>query len=65
MSFFFLWGASLPDPNKRLKGSGKQARHLIIEGIEVPEAAKIVIKPVSAKQRPRRPPAKNGDTMRR
>jgi len=74
VSLFFLQGASLLDPKGRLKGSGKQARHLIVERIEVLEepailalmdaaagdldagSGKIVIKSVSAKQRPRRPP---------
>jgi hypothetical protein len=76
VSFFFFYGASLPDPRKVLKGSGKQVRYFIIDRIEVLEepailalmdaaagdeleagSGKIVIKSVSAKQRPRRPPA--------
>jgi hypothetical protein len=74
VSFFFLQGASLLDPHGRLKGSGKQARHLIVDRTEALEepailalmdaaagdldagSGKIVIKSVSAKQRPRRPP---------
>jgi hypothetical protein len=75
-NLFFLQGASLPDPNKLLKGGGKQARSIRLENVEVlnnpallalidAEAArlglepgvgngKIVIKSISAKQRPRR-----------
>ncbi len=30
VSLFFLRGASLPDPEKRLKGSGRQVRHLVL-----------------------------------
>jgi len=37
VSFFFLWGASLPDPTHCLKGSGKQARHLILNSVEALE----------------------------
>src|SRR5947209_10723284 len=31
VSLFFLQGAGLPDPNRLLKGSGKVARHLVLE----------------------------------
>jgi Domain of unknown function (DU1801) len=81
VSLFFLQGAGLPDPNKLLQGTGKQARSIRLENVQVfdqplvlalidAEAArsglpptagsgKIVIKSISAKQRPRRPaPAK-------
>jgi len=79
VSLFFLQGASIPDPHRRLTGGGKQARHIKLvppELLEDPqvlalmdaEAARlglapcsgrgtIVIKSISAKQRPRRPPA--------
>jgi hypothetical protein len=79
VNLFFLQGAGLPDPNKLLKGSGKQARSIRLESVEVldrPEllalmdaeaarsglepgagSGKIVIKSISAKQRPRRPAA--------
>src|ERR1051325_5444510 len=30
VSLFFLEGASLPDPQKRLKGSGKVVRYIVI-----------------------------------
>jgi len=78
VSLFFLRGADLPDPQKLLKGSGKIARHIVLEDaadLDKPavkalmkhaleRAAKpldsaapnrIVIKSISAKQRPRRP----------
>jgi hypothetical protein len=78
VSLFFLQGAGLPDPNRLLKGSGKVARHLVLEDAEdldrpaVQELiaralerartpldgtgpSRIVIKSVSARQRPRRP----------
>jgi hypothetical protein len=79
VNLFFLQGAGLPDPNKVLKGSGKQARSIRLESVDVldrPEvialldaeaarsglppgagSGKIVIKSISAKQRPRRPAA--------
>ena len=35
VNLFFLQGAGLPDPNKLLKGTGKQARSIRLESIEV------------------------------
>lgn len=80
VSLFFLWGATLPDPGKRLKGSGRQVRHLVLNGVRdledpyvvtlIEQAVRsattpfpkkggcVVIKSVSARRRPRRPPAK-------
>ena len=80
VSLFFLWGATLPDPGKRLKGSGRQVRHLVLndaKDLEDPyvvslieqavgsattrfpkKGGSVVIKSVSARRRPRRPPAK-------
>lgn len=78
VSLFLLQGARVPDPQKILKGNGKQVRHLVLEEaaqLDTPaiqaliaralESAptslprsgrrRIVIKSVSAKQRPRRP----------
>lgn len=77
ISLFFLHGASLPDPQKLLRGSGKVVRHIVLEDASVLdrpgvralmdralERAKpldkaaprrIVIKSISARQRPRRP----------
>jgi len=78
VSLFLMQGARLPDPHHLLKGKGKQARHIVLEGATtldkpavrelivraVQDAAKplddsspgrIVIKSISAKQRPRRP----------
>ena len=76
--FFYKSGVSLPDPSKRLRGSGKQVRHVVLErgaatldeppirelmqiALEradwMPSKAmrgKVIIKSVSAKQRPRR-----------
>jgi hypothetical protein len=35
VSLFFLHGAAMPDPNKRLMGSGKQVRHIVMEPVEL------------------------------
>lgn len=78
VSLFFMYGATLPDPEGLLKGDGKQVRHIVLEDAAtldkrpvralITEAVKscakpldrtqpnrIVIKSISAKQRPRRP----------
>ncbi len=79
ISLFFLQnGPRLPDPEKLLKGTGKQVRHIVLKsaadldkpaiealiakaleqsGVKTGGAAKnrVVIKSISAKQRPRRP----------
>ena len=76
--FFFKSGVSLPDPSKRLRGNGKQVRHVVLERgaatLDEPDIrelmqtaleraewmpsktmrGKLIIKSVSAKQRPRR-----------
>jgi len=80
VSLFFLQGASLPDPAKLLKGSGKVAKHIVLSNLAMlddpgvkalmnaavararvpfdPKGAhRLIIKAVSAKQRPRRPAA--------
>jgi hypothetical protein len=80
VNLFFLQGAKLADPQKLLKGGGKQVRSIVLEDATVLdeppvrtlisralEAAarpidgsarrRIVIKSISAKQRPRRPGA--------
>lgn len=77
VSLFFLHGAKLPDPDKVLRGSGTQARHIILTDLRILEqpavkkltalalkSAKqpldskqrrlLIIKSISAKQRPRR-----------
>jgi hypothetical protein len=82
----FLQGAGLPDPAKRLQGSGKVVRNIRLFDVAQPDAhvlddpevlelinvalncakvplntaakRKLMIKSVSAKQRPRRPAAK-------
>ncbi len=82
INLFFLQGAKLPDPQRMLKGSGKQVRHIVLENaavldtpavqtliahalgsaatpIDAAHAGRIVIKSISAKQRPRRPPAES------
>ncbi len=74
----FLQGAKLPDPHKRLRGSGNVARNVRVDDVvilddpqivtligealrraKVPMDAKqkrkLVIRSISAKQRPRRP----------
>ena len=78
VNLFFLQGAKLKDPGKRLKGNGKQVRGVRIEDSTVLEEEEVqalirqaltraavpmdptdkrrlVIKSISAKQRPRRP----------
>jgi hypothetical protein len=78
VSLFFFQGVRLPDPHKRLKGNGRQARHIVLEGAESlddpviraliktaleravkpldpKQPSRLVIKSISAKQRPRRP----------
>ncbi len=78
VTLFFLQGATLPDPQKVLKGSGKLVRHLVLRSASDLDAravrelmaaalkrsakpldpalgSPLVIKSVSAKQRPRRP----------
>jgi hypothetical protein len=78
VSLFFLQGAGLPDPKGLLRGSGKVARHIVLEAaadldkpavqqliaralerartpLDSTGASRMVIKSVSAKQRPRRP----------
>jgi len=81
VSLFFLQGASLRDPHRLLKGSGKVARHIVLETAQTLDepavrdlmdralasavkpvdnngVGRLVIKSVSAKQRPRRPRSK-------
>jgi len=78
VSLFFFNAADLPDAQRRLRGSGKSARHVVLSGpdtIEEPairalmdealrrakppidpnQQRRLIIKSVSAKQRPRRP----------
>ncbi len=78
VSLFFMQAKGLPDPAKRLRGSGGVARHVVLESIATldepairalmqaalarakvpidPKAKRrLVIKSISAKQRPRRP----------
>jgi len=77
-SLFFLQGAKLRDPTRRLRGSGSVVRHIVIEDVALFDAAdvralidlalarakvpldptqtrRLIIKSISAKQRPRRP----------
>jgi hypothetical protein len=74
----FLQGAKVPDPQKRLRGSGKQVRHIRLESaadldspgirdlvtralesdskpMDGTGTGRLIIKSISAKQRPRRP----------
>jgi hypothetical protein len=78
VSLFFLQGATLPDPEKKLQGSGNVAKHIRLPAASTlnepavkvlmreavtraaipfdPKGAhRLIIKSVSAKQRPRRP----------
>jgi hypothetical protein len=81
VSLFLLKGAGLPDPHKRLKGSGSVVRHVVLTEISVLDDPQIrelmqqalvrsgaslqtgkrgpiVIKSISARQRPRRTPTR-------
>jgi hypothetical protein len=81
VSLFLLKGAQLPDPHKRLQGSGNIVRHVVLTDISVLDDPQIrelmqqaltrsgaslqtgkrgpiVIKSISARQRPRRAPTK-------
>jgi hypothetical protein len=83
VSLCFLQGAGIPDPQRRLLGSGNVARHVKLESaatLDDPEIVslmntalhrakvpldpkqprRLVIKSISAKQRPRRPPKESG-----
>jgi hypothetical protein len=78
VSLFFLRGADLPDPQKLLKGGGKQVRHIVLESaadldkpavkalmnralersakpLDSANPGQMIIKSISARQRPRRP----------
>jgi hypothetical protein len=78
---FFLQGGSLPDPRRRLQGSGKLVRSVRLESaatlddpeiislmntalhrarvpLDPKQPRRLIIKSISAKQRPRRPPEK-------
>jgi hypothetical protein len=77
VSLFFLRGANLPDPERLLRGGGRQVRHVLLDPVGIlahpalqrllrhaiersvgpPDPARrtLVIKSISAKQRPRRP----------
>lgn len=78
ISLFFLQATALRDPHKRLQGSGKVVRHIVLDGpetlddaavralmnqalklaprtIDAKQPSRIVVKSISAKQRPRRP----------
>ncbi len=77
----FLQGVKVPDPNKRLKGSGNLVRNVTLEDLTIlddpqivalmadalrrakvrmgpKQKRKLIIRSVSAKQRPRRPTSK-------
>jgi hypothetical protein len=81
VSLFLLKGAGLPDPHKRLSGSGNVVRHVVLTEIAVLDDPQIrelmqqalaragvslqagkrgpiVVKSISARQRPRRPPTR-------
>jgi hypothetical protein len=82
VSLFLLQGARLSDPQKRLRGSGRRVRHIVLDGahtLDEPAVAAlidralataarplattgrggVVIRSVSARQRPRRPASAN------
>lgn len=78
VSLFFLQGAKLHDPKRRLRGKGTRARHVVLESartiddpavralmelalkqakrpLDPRQKQRIVIRSISARQRPRRP----------
>jgi hypothetical protein len=78
VSLFFLQGAELPDPTRRLRGRGNVVRHIVLEDMAIfdepdvrtlillalarskvaldpNQKRRLIIKSISAKQRPRRP----------
>jgi hypothetical protein len=77
ISLFFFNATKLKDPKKLLKGSGTQARHIVLTGgaktladaevsalmdqalklapLDPQQKRRLIIKSISAKQRPRRP----------
>ena len=78
VTLFFLQGAKLPDPHKRLRGNGNVVRHVRLDDLSIlkdpaikelmdeavlrakapidpRQRRRMVIRSVSAKQRPRRP----------
>ena len=67
----FLKGIHLPDPHRLLKGGGNLVRNIRLHQVEALDQAdvpidptephRLVIKSVSAKQRPRRPAGASGD----
>ena len=82
VNLFFLQGATLPDPDRRLRGNGKFVRNIVLRDaseLDEPEVRKLidqavrraqnpingrsrrrlVIRSISAKQRPRRPATKS------
>ena len=84
VTLFFLQGARLSDPERRLEGAGKRVRHIVVSDVAILdepavralirqalEAAprpidgkarrRMVIRSVSARQRPRRPSLGRGD----
>ena len=55
VTLVFMWGVRLPDPQGRLKGGGKQVRHLRLAGVETlddPYVAKLVAKASENAPRP-------------
>jgi hypothetical protein len=88
VTLFFAQGASLPDPQNLLKGSGARIRHIVLTTPQVigsaavdalighalraakvaidPKAKRdLVIKSISPRQRPRRPPEKAAKASRK
>lgn len=87
VSLFFLQAKGLPDPGKKLQGSGTVARHIVLPSpktLDEPEVCvlmqeaaaraavpldprgshRLIIKSMSAKQRPRRPPESANSSSR-
>ena len=61
VSLFFRNGATLPDPQRLLKGSGKEIRHIVLEGaatLDRPVVRKLMAEAQRSASRPIDPKAK-------
>jgi hypothetical protein len=62
VSLFFLQGAGLPDPSRLLKGSGKVARHIVLENADALDKPAVQQLIANALDRARVPLAGTGES---